>query len=419
MDTSTWYLCPGIIPNHGNDPRTRLTRVVLGLPSRDSSRTCWLLLRNRRRKILPAIHSQRPHFMFIDQNFPISSKHKARFFLRWSNLVSTSGRRDALGLPTTNARTNRSRPCVCAFASIHTCVCPFRTHPNLIMIFGAGDVDSLRFLSMLMLDAEWFEPNCRVRTPFWTYVMLLRQSRLQRAQERAFILCMLQLYYIYCTSTVLYYVHIPWCFIQVLLDNIKVSQLIILRAFWIPKFRSRLSAWCIETKQMVLDPLRCPNFHAWSMKRSLPNTCTLGMRIACMYCISTRLVPRRTWHNLLVKNNLAWLCRLLYRWGITCTQVAVRAMKIAAERGPWGQLVKEAYDAYAQHDEIGAFIRYRLAAESGYRTAQVPPHILTGLVYPVCAVYVKLFSLSLSLIVLCLVRTSLLALCRLVCCVSV
>ena len=68
----------------------------------------------------------------------------------------------------------------------------------------------------------------------------------------------------------------------------------------------------------------------------------------------------------------------------TC-RVAHRALKLAGERGPWGQIVKEGYDAYAQGDEIGAFVRYRIAAELGYRTAQanlawlyehgVPPYV--------------------------------------------
>jgi len=52
-------------------------------------------------------------------------------------------------------------------------------------------------------------------------------------------------------------------------------------------------------------------------------------------------------------------------------RVAHKALKIAAERGPWGQIVKEGYDAYAAGDKMGAFVRYRLAAELGYRTAQV------------------------------------------------
>jgi len=51
-------------------------------------------------------------------------------------------------------------------------------------------------------------------------------------------------------------------------------------------------------------------------------------------------------------------------------KVAHKALKLAAERGPWGSVVKEAYDAFAAGDEMGAFSRYRLAAELGYRTAQ-------------------------------------------------
>jgi hypothetical protein len=52
-------------------------------------------------------------------------------------------------------------------------------------------------------------------------------------------------------------------------------------------------------------------------------------------------------------------------------RVAHKALKIAAERGPWGQVVKEGYDSFAAGDAVGAFWRYRLAAELGYRTAQV------------------------------------------------
>jgi len=52
-------------------------------------------------------------------------------------------------------------------------------------------------------------------------------------------------------------------------------------------------------------------------------------------------------------------------------RVAHKALKIAAERGPWGQIVKEGYDAYAAGDTLGALVRYRLAAELGFRAAQV------------------------------------------------
>ena len=39
-------------------------------------------------------------------------------------------------------------------------------------------------------------------------------------------------------------------------------------------------------------------------------------------------------------------------------RVAHKALKLAAERGPWGQVVKEGYDAFAAGDEVGALLRY-------------------------------------------------------------
>ncbi len=57
-----------------------------------SSRTCWLLLRNRRRKILPAFHSQRTQIVFIDQTSQSHRKAEPGFFWRRSKVVSTSRR---------------------------------------------------------------------------------------------------------------------------------------------------------------------------------------------------------------------------------------------------------------------------------------------------------------------------------------
>ncbi|KAJ1478132.1 hypothetical protein T484DRAFT_2969587 [Baffinella frigidus] len=49
--------------------------------------------------------------------------------------------------------------------------------------------------------------------------------------------------------------------------------------------------------------------------------------------------------------------------------LALKAFKQCAERGPWADLLRQAFQAWDTGDKAGAFIRYRLAAEMGYRTA--------------------------------------------------
>eukprot|EP00282_Hemiselmis_andersenii_P013597 CAMPEP_0114164986 /NCGR_PEP_ID=MMETSP0043_2-20121206/30986_1 /TAXON_ID=464988 /ORGANISM="Hemiselmis andersenii, Strain CCMP644" /LENGTH=52 /DNA_ID=CAMNT_0001261735 /DNA_START=1 /DNA_END=156 /DNA_ORIENTATION=+ len=42
-----------------------------------------------------------------------------------------------------------------------------------------------------------------------------------------------------------------------------------------------------------------------------------------------------------------------------------------AARGPWGVILQQAFAAWKARDLSGAYLRYRIAAELGYRTAQV------------------------------------------------
>ena len=45
------------------------------------------------------------------------------------------------------------------------------------------------------------------------------------------------------------------------------------------------------------------------------------------------------------------------------------AFKQCGERGPWSHLLNQGFMAWNAGDKLGAFLRYRLAAELGYRTA--------------------------------------------------
>ena len=49
---------------------------------------------------------------------------------------------------------------------------------------------------------------------------------------------------------------------------------------------------------------------------------------------------------------------------------AEQAFKQCALRGPWGTLLRQAFIAWMAGDLPGAYLRYRIAAELGYRTAQ-------------------------------------------------